>query len=277
MRRQAVLWLVIAVALAAVLPLTAGEGKKEEGWRALFNGKDLTGWDTWLGRPAKGQEIVGLNKDPSNVYSVVMADGKPAVRISGEIWGALTTKEEHTNYHLKLEFKWGQKKWPPREKAVRDSGLLYHCVGKHGAQGSFWMQSQELQIQEGDCGDYWSVAGAIVDVEGEKTNKGLVYKKGGERFTAGRKGTSSRIIKSPDNEKPSGQWNTVELLTVGQTSVHVINGKVVMVLTGSRRPVGDKEVPLTAGKIQLQSEGAEVYYRNIALRPITKIPQEYLR
>jgi hypothetical protein len=57
----------------------------------------------------------------------------------------------------------------------------------------------------------------------------------------------------------------------------VVNGKVVMVLTGSRHVVDGKEVPLTRGKIQLQSEGAEVFYRNIALRPITKIPAELLK
>jgi hypothetical protein len=142
------------------------------------------------------------------------------------------------------------------------------------------MQSQELQIQEHDCGDYWSVAGGIVDVEGHrKDDKGpVIYKKGGEKFTVPSKDSGGpRIIKSPDNEKPTGQWNTIELLTVGGTSVHIVNGKVVMVLTNSRRMVDGKEVPLTRGKIQIQSEGAEVFYRNIAYRPIFKIPDDYLK
>jgi hypothetical protein len=50
-----------------------------------------------------------------------------------------------------------------------------------------------------------------------------------------------------------------------------------MVLTGSRHVVEGKEVPLTKGKIQIQSEGAEVFYRNIAIRPVTAIPERYLR
>src|SRR5262249_16423321 len=158
---------------------------------------------------------------------------------------------EYGNYHLKLEFKWGKKKWFPRENDVRDSGLLYHCVGPHGAAGTYWMRSQECQIQEKDCGDYWSVAGAIVDVEGERPGgkRDIVYKKGGSKFTVPSKGTGSRIIKSPDNEKPSGQWNAIELLTVGPTSVLVVNGKVVMILTNSRHMVEGKEAPLTRGKI----------------------------
>src|SRR5262245_31523419 len=171
MMRLATLTLIFAV------PTVHAGGKAE--WRPLFNGKDLAGWDTWLGRPNGEKESVGLNKDPKMVYTVVNVDGKPAIRISGEIFGAMTSTEECENYHLKFELKWGEKKWPPREKAVRDSGLLYHCVGPHGAAGSFWMKSQECQIQEGDCGDYWSVAGAIVDVEGErKGDKGpVIYKK----------------------------------------------------------------------------------------------------
>jgi hypothetical protein len=270
-------WLLLTVAVLPLflMPADAAEPKKA----SLFNGKDLSGWDTWLGKPLNEKESVGLNNDPKKVYTVVEADGKPAIRISGEIFGALTSKDEFENYHLKLEFKWGEKKWPPREKVVRDSGLLYHCVGKHGVASSFWMRSQELQIQEKDCGDYWSVAGGIVDVEGyRKDGKGpIIYKKGGDKFTVPGKGTGSRIVKHPDNEKPSGQWNTIELLTVGQTSVHVVNGKIVMILTGSRQVVDGKEVPLTKGKIQLQSEGAEVFYRNVSLRPISKIPDEYLK
>src|SRR5262249_14014287 len=107
-----------------------------------------------------------------------------------------------------------------------------------------------------------------------KSAKGpIVYKKGGEKFT----GVKSRIIKDPDNEKPSGQWNTIELVTVGQTSVHIVNGKVNMILTGSRQVVDGKEDQLTKGKLQIQSEGGEVFYRNIAARPLSKIPDEYLK
>jgi hypothetical protein len=280
MRVQRCQWLLVPALFAAalVLPLRAGGGGEQ--WTALFNGKNLDGWDTWLGKPFKGKEAIGLNKDPDKVYSVVEVNGKPAIRISGEVFGALTSKQEYGNYHLKLEFKWGKEKWPPRRKAVRDSGLLYHCVGKHGAQGSFWMRSQELQIQEHDCGDYWSVAGAMVDVEGERQDdKGpVIYKKGGKKYTVPSKEAGGpRVVKSADYERPTGEWNTIELLTYEDTSVHVVNGKPNMVLTNSRYRDRKLLVPLTRGKIQLQSEGAEVFYRNIYIRPITKIPEKYLK
>ena len=50
-----------------------------------------------------------------------------------------------------------------------------------------------------------------------------------------------------------------------------------MILTGSRQVVDKKEVPLTKGKLQIQSEGAEVFYREIAIRPIDAIPAALLK
>ncbi len=253
----------------------------QDAWVPLFNGRDLSGWDTWLGKllpgqrgnsPAEYAEPVGLNKNPRGVFSVIDVDGAPAVRISGETYGGLITRDEYENYHLRFEFKWGEKKWPPREQAVRDSGCCYHSVGPHDASYGFWMKSFEFQIQEGDCGDFYSLAGVIVDAEAvpqspDNPKSDLVYKKGSSKIV----GTTKRIIKEPGNERPTGSWNSMELYCLGQTSVHVVNGRVNMVLTGLRHRVNGREVPLTKGRIQFQSEAAEVFYRNIAVRRISEI------
>ncbi len=58
---------------------------------------------------------------------------------------------------------------------------------------------------------------------------------------------------------------------------HVVNGKVNMRLFNSRQIVDGKEIPLTKGKIQLQSEGAEIFYRDIKLRAIKEVPDELLK
>lgn len=72
-----------------------------------------------------------------------------------------------------------------------------------------------------------------------------------------------------------GEWNEMELITYGDKSLHIVNGKVVMVLKNSRFKDGDVMKPLTHGKLQLQSEAAEVYYKNIMIKPITGIPAKY--
>jgi hypothetical protein len=223
----------------------------------LFNGKDLTGWDTYLPE-------TGLNNDPDKVFSVVEVDGAPAIRISGQHFGGVSTKQEYANYHLRLQFKWGTAKWAPRLNNNRDSGLLYHGTGEHGVGDGFWLRSQEFQVQEGDCGDYWGVAGGAFDIPVKKDGKNFVYDPKGEMMTFTWKTPNDRhVVKFPDAEKPSGEWNTLDLYCFGDSAIHVVNGKVVMRLYKSN---------VTKGKIQLQSEGAEVFYRNLELTELTQMP-----
>ncbi len=269
-------WFMLTLA-GLLLPATA---LAQDGFKPLWNGKDLTGWDTWLSVPhqsvqgldlkknAQGKytQPVGENKDPKKVYTIVEKDGQPAIRISGEIFGALTSQEEFENYHLKLEFKWGKAKWPPRATAKRDSGLLYHCYGGQGSAG-IWMKSLESQIQEGDCGDFWPVGGVSAKIPATKKGRTYVYTPGVEPVKL-----SQYCKKSVTNE--NDDWNTMELMTVGQTAVHIVNGKPNMVLYDTRTHQGQ---PLSRGKIQLQSEGAEIFYRNIEIRPIEEIPEKYFK
>lgn len=91
-------------------------------WTKLLNGKDLTGWDTYLGpsydttRNDWDHTPLGLNTDPAKVFSVVTIDGHAALRISGERFGGISTQKSFKNYHLKLEFKWGEAKSHPKKK-----------------------------------------------------------------------------------------------------------------------------------------------------------------
>ncbi|NOT75049.1 MAG: DUF1080 domain-containing protein [Cyclobacteriaceae bacterium] len=240
----------------------------------LFNGKDLNGWDTYVASASKEIPSPGINNDPDHVFSVVTIDGAPALRISGESFAGISTKNEFENYHLTIQFKWGQNKIPSFKDRKRDSGLLYHAVGPHGADARAWMRSQEFQIQEGDTGDYWGVAGGIFDVPATKNEKKeLRYDAKGIMtiFSEGSP-TGRRCWKNPDAEKPTGEWNTLDLYCSADSSVHVVNGVVVMRLYHSRQVDNGKETPLTKGKIQFQSEGCEIYYRGMILEPIKKIP-----
>jgi len=282
-----------ALKTLATLPLAinATAISRQQRWTPLWNGHDLAGWDTYLGRPHKSSDVsglaknangeytepIGVNRDPRTVFSVVSVDGTAAIRISGEVYGGLITRAEYDNYHLRFEVKWGGTRWPPREDAVRDSGCCYHSVGPHGASYGFWMKSFEFQIQEGDIGDFYSLAGVIVDVEAVPVAPG--NPKSDLQFVPGAApiaGTTRRVIKRVNAERPRGQWNTLDLYCLGQTSVHVVNGQAVMKLTGLRQKTDAGDEPLTKGRIQFQSEAAEVFYRAIAIRPITEIPRDVM-
>ena len=64
-----------------------------------------------------------------------------------------------------------------------------------------------------------------------------------------------------DVEKPAGEWNRMEVICDGDTITNIVNGYVVNVGTRSS---------LTKGKILFQSEGAEIFFRTIEVRPLIK-------
>src|SRR4051812_24310951 len=222
-----------------------------------FNGKDLSGFYTYLHDHKYD--------DPDKVFTV--RDG--VLVISGKEWGGITTKDEFADYHLIVEWKWGERTWAPRLKNSRDSGILLHCVGPDGAAAGHWMESQECQIIEGGCGDLLMVGGlnkprltceVRIGPDGQP-----YYEKGGKSVTkdAGRYNWWGRDPEwkdvlgfrgKRDVEKPAGEWNRMEVLCDGDTITNIVNGYLVNVGTKSS---------LTRGKIIFQSEGAEIHFRKI--------------
>lgn len=234
-----------------------------------FNGKDLTGFYTYT----KNHKY----EDPNKVFTVV--DG--TIRISGEEFGGIITKAEYSNYHLITEWKWGGQTWAPRKDKSRDSGILLHCVGPDGSAGGQWLESQECQIIEGGCGDFIMVGGKVGNEVHQPSltcetrvgpDKQLYYEKGGTSVTR-KSGRYNWWGRDPawkdvlgfrgknDVEKPTGEWNRMEVICDGDTITNIVNGYVVNVGTGSS---------LTRGKILFQSEGAEIVFRKIEVRPIVK-------
>ncbi|SDW28727.1 protein of unknown function [Lutibacter oricola] len=245
-------------------------------WQPLLD-KNLSKWEIWTGVPdpsvknlpasyvipedGKPVDAIGLNNE-MNVFSVSLdKDGTPILNISGEVYAGLTSKKEYANYHLTMLFKWGEKKWAPRLEAKRDCGLLYHCYGEHGAFWNVWKSCLELQIQEGDMGDLYCLAGTKSKVSADKTNH---WDPKGERI-------SKTAKRSVDAESPNGKWTRIDLYVVDDVAIHVVNGHVVLALKDAITNKGEK---LNKGQIQIQSEGAECYAKEIFIRPLKKFPKK---
>lgn len=258
---------MMGAAFGLCIPVHAADN----GWTRLFNGRDLSGWTTWISMQPVTEDmkaptsVRGLNNDPRRVFTVV--DGM--LRVSGEEWGAISTVGEYGNFHLKFEFKWGEKKWSPRLDAPRDSGVLYYAVGPEGAQGGHWMRSHEFQLQEGDCADYHSLDGVMVDGHVGHASQGDWKFYRYDPAQPLRAGLAARILKRSNHEKPSGEWNTMEVIADGKTLIHVVNGHEVLRVENSRQLVGGKVQPLVRGKFSIQSEGAEAYFRNFQVKPLS--------
>jgi hypothetical protein len=284
---------LIAVAASGVLFLFAMSScHEEDAWTPLLD-KDLSRWEMYLSyrhtpdykgevpRDEKGEIIqpIGYNKNVDSAFSVLEEQGQPILRIRGEIYGCVYTKQQFENYDLKLKVKWGVKKWVPRTDKLNDSGLLYHSIGECGVDyWRAWMLSHEFQIMEGHMGDYWNIAGSAIDVRALiPEGKMCAVASDRQPFLAIGAGTGldGFCLRSEDHESPRGEWTEIELMCFEDKSVHIVNGHVVMVLQHSRYMDNGKVVPLTKGKIQLQSEATEVFYKDIRIKSIMSLPGEY--
>lgn len=197
--------------------------------KSLFNGKNLKGWYTFL-------NTKGIDHDPENIFSVK----KGLLHISGKEFGYLCTNKVYKNFLLVAEFKWGEKKYPPRDadSIKRDNGICYYFP--LGAKDTVWPMSIECQVQEGDTGDFWMIGGTTIKINGVRTQPA----------------SYTRAQKKVEAENPTGQWNRIEIRAENGRITHMVNGKIV----------NEGEDPsVQEGKILIQSEGAEIYYRKIEI------------
>lgn len=238
--------------------------------KQLFNGSDLKGWDIYIGAAVKGFEDLKEKATPESTYSVVDMDGQKVIRISGDVFASLATKKEYGNYHLRLEFKWGEKVY-----GTRNSGLLYHSFGDFGAAFGTWMTNIEHQLMHEKLGDTYLMNNTCCETSVKKLDDGkFQFSKEGKVEKFGESFNGRGVVKGTEAEKPLGEWNTVDLYCFGSTSVHVVNGKVVMINKNNSKEENGTLIPLVKGKIQIQSEGAELFVRKVEIEKIKEIPQD---
>ncbi|MGV3541165.1 MAG: 3-keto-disaccharide hydrolase, partial [Rufibacter sp.] len=251
-------------------------------WEIYLSYLHQVGYNGKVPTNAQGKEIapLGYNVKGQQVFTVLEEKGEPILKVSGEVYGCVFTKQEYQNYHLKLKYKWGEKKFDPRKDLLKDSGVLYHSIGKAGVDyWRAWMLSQEFQIMEGHTGDYWSIANSAMDVrafipEPPMVNAVASLQQPFIGFGTGT-GRDGFCLRTEDRESKNNDWTEIELICFGDKSLHIVNGQVVMVLQNSRYVENGKSLPLTKGKIQIQSEAAETYFKDIMIKPISALPKEY--
>ena len=212
----------------------------------LFNGHDLSNFDTFI----RGN---GLNSDPTHIFTVEHG----VIHVSGDGFGYFITRESYKDFDLQADFKWGEGTFLERKGQARDSGILFNVQGEQ----KVWPRSVEFQINEGGTGDFWMTDGATltgrdgVTVTGPDGSAKMI-----PHFN---KGTFANVVGVRDPtgelEKPHGQWNHLELISQGGHVRQYVNGKLANEGTGA--------FP-AEGKILFQSEGAEVFFRNLKLYPL---------
>ena len=273
MKSRLTLLACICPVFASVLVVRAAESTD---WKKLFNGKNLDGWHVVIGNPPRPDtnQWIQIHDGMIHMY-------KDAVQGSKQPSGYIVSSNEYSNYHLKLEYKWGEKRFGDRSNSRRDAGILYHVVGKDGV----WPRSVECQIQENDVGDVFTVntrvtaevdsattnpaSEVITNKTGIHTNNMIkpVFKpldEGGVPFVQGVGDSIRRVIRNPMAERDG--WNTVEVIVHGDEATYIVNGKVNNRVHHIQERVNGEWVPLKKGRIALQLEFAEVFYRKVEIK-----------
>lgn len=256
------LCLIVLMVLASFAPRASAAPDTID----LLKNGSLDQWYTWI-------KERGKDTDPKQVFTMV----DDVLRISGEEWGCVTSKEEFENYHVVLEYKWGQLTHANRVDRARDSGFLIHSNGADGNYSGIWMNSIEVQLIEGGTGDF-IVVGDKTDtfsitapVASEKQGESWLFSPDGAptlvkdiRVNWWGRDPKWEDVKGfrgeKDVEKPIGEWNRLEVIADG--------GKITVLLNGI---VVNRAVDCTPkkGRLQIQSEGAEIFFRRVELTPLT--------
>ena len=252
-----------AAALCVGAPAFA-QGSSEADWTPLFNGENLAGWTVaWAQSPPDARLASSLFTVENGMIHAYAGEEAGTTQPQAYI----LTEGEDRDYRLSLEYKWGPKKFAPRMDLVRDAGLLFHVYDHSMAD---WPHSVEAQIQEGDTGDVWAISSRASSTIYPLTGRYMEPAAGGVPITAGAYRDYERIRHGALNELP--EWNTLEIVVRGDTATYIVNGFVNMRVTGLQRWDAHTEswAPLDHGRIALQAEYAEIFYRNIRIRPLTE-------
>ncbi|HKP55360.1 MAG TPA: DUF1080 domain-containing protein [Polyangiales bacterium] len=227
-------------------------------WRPLFDAT-LSEWYRFL--PSHGRDA-----DPDGVFRMegsdvlhVLGNAPPA---GDQEFGYVATRSDYGNYRFRVEQRWGTTKFAPRQDAVRDSGLLYHMRGDDGV----WPQCMEFQVQENDVGDLYLLGDVGATTPVDPMMNGMFQEGGDPRVLRG------GAIKKGGTYESLTDWNALELVASEREFIHSVNQVVNHRGWAMEFASGGMWQPLDRGRIVLQAEGAEVFYRNARIRPLAYPP-----
>ena len=187
---------------------------------ALFNGKDLSGW------------VKVINDEPGSSPDTTWSVKDGVISCAGSPFGYLMTQQSYADFKLHVEYRWAD-----TTTESPNSGIF---LFKTGPDNFFLPKAVETQLKMGSAGDFVLLSKATLN---GMQNDGI-----------------ASVKKMHDSsEKPRGEWNSVDIVALGNTIESTVNG--VLQNKG-------KDVYTDAGHICLQSEGGAIEFRNITIEPV---------
>lgn len=216
--------------------------EKADGWMLLFDGKSSDGWRGY----GKSEFPSAWSIVDGTLHMTGSGRGEAGARDGGDI----IYDKEFQNFHLKLEWK----------------------ISEGGNSGIFYLG------QERDDLDYiWKTAPEMQVLDNERHPDANMGKDGNRQAGS----LYDLIPANPQNAKPAGEWNSVEIKVYKGSVWHYQNGEVVVeyhlwtpewnkMVAGSKFPALNEEWADVASKgyIGLQDHGDDVWFRNIKIKEL---------
>lgn len=254
------------LALLSLLPLSTKAAEAETGWRPLFDGKSLDGWRFYQEGVGDVDKLGTVSIDKGGILHFLPPSYKGTTAPPGHI----STVAEWENYHLRLDFRYGETRWPPRKLQRRNSGILYHMGPE---TDRLFPDCVEFQLEEGDVGD--AIMVNTLGLQGPSLGGTPLWPNWIPAFPSDYQTPIKAGIYSRQWHKHTGEyerldeWNRVDLYAFGDQAAHLVNGRIVnTIFKMLKTDASGNKVPLTRGRIALEMEWAEVMFRNVMIRPL---------
>lgn len=215
--------------------------EKENGWVLLFNGQNTEGW-----RGVNKTVVPGAWKVENGT---LMCQGSGRGEAGADNGGDILYDKKFKNFHLKLDWKISE---------GGNSGIFY--LGQEVADWPIYKTAPEMQILDNE-----RHPDAMLGKDGNR-QAGSLY---------------DLIPAKPQNTKPAGEWNNVEIICYKGTVVHKQNGETVVeyhlwtddwkaLVADSKFPALNENFANVAeeGYIALQDHGDSVFFKNIKIKEL---------
>jgi hypothetical protein len=202
----------------------------DEGFKSMFNGKDLTGWQGLVENPLARAKMKKVDLERIQAEVNVMVAANWSVK-DGCIWfngsgNNLCSIKEYSDFEMLIDWK----------------------ISKAGDSGIYLRGSPQVQI--------WDTSRTEV---GAQVGSGGLYNN---------QKNPSKPLKVADN--PVGEWNTFRIVMIGEKVSVWLNGELVVDNVTMENYWDRNIPIFPKGAIELQAHGTDLAFRDIYVREISE-------
>lgn len=236
----------------------AKNNSEDEGYITLFNGENFDGWYLKIrnGDDELAKKVFDIGEDGTVHVFKTFPDSFELNTGNSYTHGLFYTNDTYSRFIFQFEYKWGTKICNNFDQFQYDAGMYYHVY-----DDKIWPNGIEYQVRynhitnKNHTGDFWASGTKFQWYAGEDGCFKLPSEGGTEQAIRG--GEHLASCDAPFNAL-NGEWNRCEVIVMGDKyAIHKLNGEIVNMATN---------LSVSEGKIGLQSETAEILYRNIRIK-----------